>query len=123
MISTVCNIHLKTVVAMLGAPACEVGAVDHISASDIELVGALITKRNLSCISVRPCHRPHGCGLGEGEVPLGELGVEQDRPVILLHATLVASLQALGSTVLGFSALHFSGRPRQRGSEPGPGLR
>ena len=79
-ICTVRNIHLKTVVDMLGAPACEVGAVDPISASDIGLAGALITKRNLSCISVRPCHRPHGCGLGEGEVPLGELGVEQARP-------------------------------------------
>ena len=80
---TICivhKIHLKTVVAMLGAPACEVGAVDTISASDIELAGALITKRNLFCISVRPCHRPHDCGLGEREVPLGELGVEQDRP-------------------------------------------
>ena len=68
-ICTVRNIHLKTVVAMLGAPACEVGAVDTISASDIELAGALITKRNLFCISVRPCHRPHGCGLGEGGGP------------------------------------------------------
>ena len=79
-ICTVRNIHLKTVVDMLGAPACEVGAVDPISASDIGLAGALITERNLTRISVRPCHRPHGCGLGEGEVPLGELGVEQDRP-------------------------------------------
>ena len=60
--------------------ACEVVAVDPISASDIGVAGALLTKRNLSCISVRPCRRPHGCDLGEGEVPLCELGVEQDRP-------------------------------------------
>ena len=75
-IHNVPNINLMTVVAMLGASAGEVGAVDPISVSDIGLAGALITKRNLSCISVRPCHCPHRCGLGEREVRLGE----QDRP-------------------------------------------
>ena len=80
---------MKTVVARLGAQASEVSTLEAISASDIRVAGVVITMRNL-----RLWHHCHNYGLGEGEVPLGELNVQQDWPRDVSLVVLLQALQA-----------------------------
>ena len=78
--------------ARLCAQASEVSTLDVISAtSGIGVAGAVITK---STLRLRHCCHNHG--LGEGEVPLVQLNVQQDWPrdvsLVVLMQALVAAL-------------------------------
>ena len=75
--------------ARLCAQASEVSTLDDISASYIEVAGAVITKSNL-----RLRHCCHNHGLGEGEVTLVQLNVQQDWPRDVSLVVLLQALQA-----------------------------
>ena len=98
----------RTVVARLCAQASEVSTLDDISASDIEVAGAVITKSNL-----RLRQSCYNYDLGEGEVPLVELNIQQDWP---RDVSLVVLLQALQA------ALCYTLSRRLWRIESGPGL-